>query len=252
MTVVTTVVITVVLTTTLRARADLKPEARPILEQAKNLSIAERSASAEKFLKAQPRAKVVAALREGLKSGDGWMTVSAQTASTLHLTELVPELEAANPQHDNWQVILALGALATGSQKSAIAERWLEKISSFEGPARVAIYETLGNWNHALTNAQFEEGLRHESFDVRESVVREFIVTRNQLSNADQIARYRDSFVAKPYQVRVAAMLDFESRSASEQKKLKNVIDESFKAHCKDEKTPEAKAECDKILKAAS
>jgi hypothetical protein len=241
----------VAMTAPVVAHAAITPASREVLEIASELGTEGEGPRIRKELEALPRAKVVAAVREGLNEGAPFSLVAARTANVLHLTEVSGDLEKAFAKNDDWTLALALASVADEAQKSRLAMQWQGKLASFESPTRIAILQMLAEWQHPLQTKQFDQSLNDESSQVRLATVRNFVLTREKLSTAEQIARYKKAFAMKPYQVRLSAMVDYNALSKAERAKLSKAIDEKFKSACKVEDKPLVKTECEKVLKGA-
>ena len=233
------------------AEASLTPASRAVLETASGLGTEGESARLRNELESLPRAKAIAAVREGLSQGGPYSIVAARAANALHLTEVSNDLEKAFVKNEDWTIALALASVANDSQKSHLALVWQSKLTTFETPTRIAILDTLADWGYGLSTEKFDQLLNDESPQVRIATIRNFAVTKNKLPASERIARYKKAFAMNPYQVRLSAMADFLSIPKAERATLAKVLDENFKAACKIETNPDVKTECEKILKGA-
>jgi hypothetical protein len=160
------------------ARAALTSASRDVLETASHLGTEGEASRIRKELEALPRAKVIAAVREGLNEGAPFSIVAARTANALHLTEVSVDLEKAFAKNDDWNTALALAAVASESQKSNLAVTWQSKLPTYDSPTRIAILQTLAEWGYGLSSEKYDQLLNDESAQVRIATVRNFAVQR--------------------------------------------------------------------------
>ncbi len=233
------------------ASATLSASSREILAVASKLGTEGEDARIRRDLEAFPRAKVIAAVREGLLEGGAFAVVAARAANALHVTEVATDLEKTFQKNQDWSIALALASLAAPSQKSKLAQTWQAKLASFESPTRLAILQTLTEWKSPLSSALFNSLLEDESSQVRIAAVRNFTQTKEKLALSDAIARYKKAFALKPYQARLEAMAEFALLSKIDHARYAPAIDETFKANCKKEDKPDVKHECERIVKGA-
>lgn len=232
------------------ANKTLSAKSREILELGQNLGIEGQAEVAQKKILKSPRPKIVTAILDGLRAGGEWAIAAGRVATSIAVKEVVPELEKSiEREPNNWQVILAVNALANDEQKKSIAPLWLKKMPSFSNPTKVAVIESLARWSYPFSNSEFESGVKDASFDVRLAIVRQFFVTRYLLSVEQQTARYRTIFSLQPYQARLEGMIEFQLLSEKDHAALKKAVDEPFAKACKSEKNSEVKIECEKLLK---
>lgn len=234
-----------------RAEAALSTASRAFLDRASQLDVEGQGRSARVDLEKTPRAQVVTAVREGLGSEAPYPLLAAKAAAALRVTEAVPDLEAAFVKTGDWQIALAVGALASEAQKKTYGSQWASLLDKFESPTRVTIIETLSHWGLPLTKEQFERALRDDSDGVRQAAVHSFIRTREKLSLADQADRYRKAFAVKPYQARLSAMDSYLDLNPKDRAALASAVDAKLKSACKVEQKPDVKTACEAILKEA-
>jgi hypothetical protein len=224
-----------------------------ILEIVKNLGTEGESKNISQALQKFSHPQLVTALREGLRTGGDWSTIAARAANLLSVKDVLPDLEAAFEKNsDDWQVVVAIGALANDQQKKSMGETWAKQLRTFSNPTKVAVIEMLGRWSQPLPEAIFDSGIADKSLEVRRTVVTNFIITRNLFTTDQQIARFRKAFAMDPYQVRLDAMVAFQSLSIHDRAKLANAVDAKFLAQCKAETFEDVKTECQKILESRS
>ncbi len=230
------------------ARNELSAPSKAVIEQARLLSTEGSENAARKELEKFPRAQLLTGLRDGLKSGAPWVEISAGAAASMKLSELTPDLREAFKLGAGWTFVYALGELTPVKDRALVSAEFLKGIEKSPDATAVAILETLSRWNIGLSNVGFEACLKNQSYEVRQAAVRNFLATRETLDAASQIARFKQSFAVKPFEVRLEAMDAFDQLSSADRKKLKGAVDAGLKSQCRFEKEASVKKSCGRVI----
>jgi HEAT repeat protein len=206
-------------------------------------------------LKKMPRPKLVEIFRKLLRDGEdrkiGEEIEDLMSAiSILKMVELFPEVLSLAQHQSSWPVFNTLGNLATtDAQQSQVNVLLLSRLSAkknrLDSASRHAIVTGLTIRKVALSSALFDRLMEDESSAVRDSAILQFLVSRDQLKNSEQVRRFKKAFAADPYQVRLDAYIGFSHLEKAEKKKLSKAFDEK---HCLLEKQPRVKEACDAIV----
>jgi hypothetical protein len=76
-----------------------------------------------------------------------------------------------------------------------------------------------------------------------------FLTVRAKYQPDEQLDRFRRSFKAKPYQVRLAAINAFADLSVDARKALRRAVDDEFNKSCKNERNSLVREACGRLLK---
>ena len=210
---------------------------------------------AAKRLRAEPPRDVSRALLLQLQES------SSQLFALRALNELgrefrTPEIEKAvlaiAKKSNSYEVFdsinSSIGARPEGAEKE-LNKLYLNRLKSLLGtkknsPLKSALLSGLAKLGEPLTDAIFDSLLVDADFNVRESVVKHFLATRESLSQTSQAMRFRKSLKAQPYQTRLVAMEAFAQLPLPELKALAQSFDE---AQCKTEKFEATRTACEQV-----
>ena len=222
-----------------------------ILLDARQMDASEEGrAQALERLKKRPRAQVVSALRELLMAKET-QHAALGAIRALDASETLPDLLKLSEKSDDWHLYstvnhLLLAAPDTKSRTSFTKIYLTRAQADVSAPTKMAILDGLANVGAPIPEKLFSQLLHDPSDDVRESAVRQFLASHKKLTSQEQTRRFRESFHAKPYQVRLPAMEYFSRLPLAERSRLASAIDKKL---CQEEPKAQVKVACEKMLK---
>lgn len=233
-----------------KSLSKLSKQSQEILEQAfrASASAPEADAIAKKLLK-RPRAQIVQAIKEGLKSRAEWQIVAARLAVLANEKSVATDLREAAKETPDWQLLSALKHLSNDSEQSENDALVISSINRWPAATRVAGLSLLESSKAKVSEQTFDQWIKDPSFEVRQAATRQFIATRSLYTDAEKIQRLKKLFVAKPYQVRLEAMESYAAFPVSERSKLNGVVKKDL---CSSEMNTEVKAACESLVRGGS
>lgn len=222
---------------------------RGIREELLRIEGGEREgAEAADKLRAAPRARAVAILREELLARSEPRSAVLRAVSLLEMRELWPEMKKLALKSTRWQTFSALNSFLKSEKdtniRSEVVKIYLGRLDTVEAPAKMAILDGLAIEKVSLRPEVFRKLLEDTDFQVRIATIRHFLETRTELDLKEQVARFQTAFVMKPYQARLLAMRGFLALNEKERNALKEAVKPDL---CKDESKNEVKAVCRKL-----
>jgi hypothetical protein len=205
-------------------------QAQEILREGLDLAADQETAmTARKSLEGRPRASIIAAARTELLNHPEHLG-SFALIDGMALKELVPDLIKQVSKTSDWHVARTLASLSSDADRRVLSPIYLKRLLETKDQAtlKVAMLDSLAEWNQALPYATYKLLIGHPSYEVREAVVRQFLLTRKLYSQQDMQNRFITALATKPYQVRLEAMRAFAEMPAIEKSKL-NLLKASLK-----------------------
>jgi hypothetical protein len=172
--------------------SELAPkEANAIRAEIFNLTGSERETNrALERLQQFPRAKVLAVLRDELKSTPTVAASVLRGVVAIQARELFSELKTLVEKNDGWQgfarVHQVFAEEADMKVRGPLTEIFVARLPQVPAPSQVAILEALRGWKYALSATQYRELLESASFDVRLTAFSQFSDVRSGLPMAVQ------------------------------------------------------------------
>ena len=214
----------------------------------------ERQAALEK-LRAYPRAKVVEALREGLRSSDVPLPAVMRAATELKVRELLPELRRMIARDASWVIVAAVNSLAKDEkdpkERASLAKLYKDRLSAeteLPGATRLALLDGLVELKEPISGDLYADLLADKSNSIVESAVHHFLATRAVLSKDDQIKRFKLAFRVRPTMARLEALDAFGALKPEDKKSLRPALSAETCAAQADKTTKEL---CERVARAS-
>lgn len=232
-----------------------------VFADGERLNVETASDEALQRLKARPRVDVIAAVKPHLASGRAGarLDVALDIIGALDLRELKPDVISLAKTTDSWRVLVTanrwLGKDNAENEKEiervylTRLSRELERNPREHAVIKIALLDGLSLTKSMISTSDYAKLLEDQSFDVRRAAVANFLMVREKYQPDEQLERFRRSFKAKPYQVRLAAMNAFADLSVDIRKALRKAVDDEFNKLCKNERNSLVKEACGRLLK---
>ncbi len=194
-----------------------------------------------------PRPELVTAVRNWLHSYEGDVqSVGFSAVIALELRELKAELIRNAAVSDAWRLYHALNSISVDSDRTTITAVYIRRLAApIPAAAAMAIIDGLTGYKTALPPVLFRKLQKSASYQVRETAVQNFMVTRTALSQGEQVERMRSSLLIKPYEVRLSAYKYFQTLPENDRKLLAPALSSDA---CRRETNDQVKAVCAQLV----
>lgn len=206
--------------------------------------------AAEARLRSYDRKELIAALRS-LSVGEEYEQVAAfRTIIALDIQEMKSDVAQLVRSSQSWRVIHTLNKFLQPDDRMSFGRVYLSRLQTSQSTSeKIAVLEGLKAMQVAFSSSLYQSLLVDESHLVRIEALQHFLATRKRHTYPDQTERFRESFKAKPYQVRLEAMYAFSELPERERAALRGALDANL---CVREPNSEVKEMCARLVQTLS